>query len=148
MGIPEIYEKLSRFAEYELERQKSARLAIEKINTFKLLVANTGDLEKIRYKQSYSIYGTVLGSLSLAALLARHWFTRFFVVGIGMISVKTFISPYYLAEMMECVAEKPTEAGQAVRAIFLFKMPSHPKFSHYEGLSKDYRKYTVLKDKV
>ena len=66
--------------------------------------------------------------------------------GMGMMAIKMLVGPHYLAEMMECVAEKPTEAGQAVRAIFLFKLPTHPKSSHYESLSAEYREYLKIKE--
>lgn len=127
--------------EKEIERQKAARVALEKINSLQLVVPDSEDLEQIRARQGRSTLVCIAATVGASLTFMKRWPLRLFFMGCGFFTIKLLLSPYYLAEMMETIAEKPSEAGQAARAVLIFKSPNHELRQKYENLSTQYRNY-------
>lgn len=49
----------------------------------------------------------------------------------GVFLTKFYIYPFYMSEIVENLALKPTEIGQIARIVFLFKCPDHPNYKEY-----------------
>jgi len=119
---------------------------LQKIKENNIIIPTTAEVTNIK-KLIFqgSVVATVLTLLGIWRV--KKLTSKVFVLGLGFTSITMGIKPYYVGEIMDTLAETQTEAGQLIRATFLFKMPKHPNKEHYEKLSEDYRAFTAQKRK-
>lgn len=131
---------------YEKKRQEMAALCMNKLNEVgkKIPYVRPEVLEISNYKiafVSWAVFSIGFCRVAFKSLIFRIPFT----VGL-LIFFSINANRYQLANIIEEVAEYPTEYGQTVRAVLIFKYSEGPKTKHYEYLSEQYRKYLKIKN--
>ncbi|CAG9319627.1 unnamed protein product [Blepharisma stoltei] len=142
-----IYDKIINFFNSEYQRQRAAHASYEKIMENHLLISRSSELDKLKKSEPFMILGGVVVSFLIGFSLSKRWLLRLTITGAGMAIIKGLIHPYYTANTLESLAEKPNDVGQTIRAIYLFKYPEYEKNKHFEDLSRKYRKFIFKKAK-
>lgn len=139
-----IAEAVARYR-YEKKRQEVAALCVSKLNDVGKFIPYVRPevLDLNNYKLaivSWTVLSITLCRLAFKRLLFRIPST----VGL-IIYFSINANRHQVANIIEEVAEYPTDYGQTVRAVFIFKYNEGPKTQHYEHLSEQYRKYLKKK---
>jgi hypothetical protein len=128
----------------QMNRQKAARAAKLKLIEMSKIVPFVAFTEEERNFNFWSSIG--LMALIASGIWSFKTFTRKFIWTAGLsITFTVFITQIIETRVIERVAEYPTDYGQTVRAVLIFKNNEGPKTKHYEELSTNYRKYLSLK---
>ena len=122
------------------------RNVLEKIRENNVIIPSTAEVNYYKSRISQATVAGIVLSL-LAAWRVKKLFSKTIVLAVGFTGVTLGVKPYYVGEIMDSLAETQTEAGQIIRATFLFKMPKHPSRDHYEKLSAEYRAFAAQKRK-
>jgi hypothetical protein len=122
------------------------RNVLEKIKENNVIVPTTAEVTLYKKRIYWGTIGISIVTL-LAAWRTKKFFNKSMVLGVGFAGITVGIKPYYVAEMIDSLAETQTEAGQIIRATFLFKIPNHPDKERYERLSAEYRAFAAQKRK-
>ena len=125
----------------ELKRQSTALLAAQKLEErFKdMRYDPTAKDINSEYKTVSTIVNCVGIVASLVVLKKRTSKALGCAITLGFSSL--YIWPYYHANIMETLAQRPNDYGQAIRAVFIFKFPEGAHTKEYERLSDDFRLY-------
>lgn len=131
--------------EKESSRQSAAMIAVQKMFEQGSFAIYSKDVAVEFRKMGLITMASFFGTCFFAKFAMKNNFYRF-----GLISAVNgfmFLSvwPFYLANMVEIVAEDPTEYGQVIRAVMIFKNPKGQKTELYEQLSENYRHYSYVK---
>lgn len=131
----------------ESQRQTAGLIALQKIFEKKVDPMYSEELsveyQKLGISSTICFFGTVAGSFYFLKRLSY----RIFTISAVCTVVCTWVWPYHIANMMEILAETPTDYGQTTRAVFIFKFNNGPKTQYYEKLSDEYRKYLQAKNR-
>ena len=119
---------------------------LEKLNENNVIVPTTAEVTAYKDRIFYVSAGVMTVAL-LGAWRVKRFFNKLMMLGVGLGGITLGVKPYYVSEMIDSLAETQTEAGQIIRATFLFKMPKHPLKDHYEQLSAEYRVFAAQKRK-
>lgn len=136
--------RLSSELRDQLKRQNAASAARQKLaemNKIVPYVSLNEEESKLYSRASLSFFFT-----SFAGLFV---FKRFLTKSFWFISwtylYMTLVPSYFETILIEKIAEYPTDYGQTVRAVLIFKNHEDPRTQHYEELSSKYRRYLTLK---
>ena len=149
-SINQLLQNFNTWARLEQDRVNASRTILDQINNrwslfSHLLVADTEVLQNIRKKETYTLLGTFVGSVSLSRVLFANLRSRIAFFGLVAAGVKLAIKPHFICELVEAIATEPTEAGQVARSVYLFECPHHPNTKEYERLSREYKKFMQLR---
>jgi hypothetical protein len=138
----------AKFFKKERQRQNIGMIAAQKISEKRM-----GILYCEEANAEFNKFLTVSGTFIVVNTAGSFYFFKrntykFFSLIIGASVVFGWIWPYYIANIIDIIAETPTEYGQTIRAVLIFKSPSAAKTHHYEELSENFRKYQFKKNKM
>lgn len=119
---------------------------LEKIKENNIIIPTTAEVAHFQTLIHQTTVAVAVVTL-LAAWKVKKFTSKVLVLGTGFGGITLGIKPYYIGQIMDGLAETQTEAGQIIRATFLFKMPKHPNRDHYERLSEEYRAFAAQKRK-
>ena len=136
--------KLTSEMRDQLKRQNAASAARNKLSEMSKIVpfVSLNDEESKLYNRASSsfIFTSLAGFFVFKRILTKSlWFLSWTALYMAT------VPPYFDTILIEKVAEYPTDYGQTVRAVLIFKNHEDPRTQHYEELSSKYRRYLTLK---
>ena len=125
----------------EKKRQEVAEQCVFKLKEIgKAVPYVSTDSAEIR-SYNIALFSSVTLSVGFSCLVFKKFMFRLPTTVCLIMLFVTSAHKYRIANIVEEIAEYPTDYGQAVRAVLIFKYNEGPKTDHYEKLSDQYRKY-------
>jgi hypothetical protein len=131
--------------EKESTRQSAAMVAVQKMFEQGSFAIYSKDVAVEFKKMGLISMAGFVGTCACAKFAMKNNFYRFGLISAVNGFVFLWVWPFHLANMVEIVAEDPTEYGQVIRAVMIFKNPNGQKTKLYEQLSENYRHYSYVK---
>ena len=129
----------------EKKRQEVAELCVFKLREIGKTVPYVSmELSEAR-NFNIALFSSVTLSIGFSCLVFKKLIFRLPASVCLIMLFVTNANQYRTANIVEEIAEYPTDYGQAVRAVLIFKNNEGPKTGHYEELSEQYRKYLKKK---
>lgn len=129
----------------EAQRQAAAIISIEKLHQYKNVMLENKKVRQELYKLIWASGAGFFGGLIFAKICFKQIKYRLVAASAPPTVILFWAWPYFAANIVEELATEPTDYGQIIRAVFIFKYPEGPHTEQYEKLSEDYRKYKFIK---